>query len=206
MGGPQDHAHPHKCSIIRLVCSCFVPPTYGPSVRAVAHTADTQRAGQNTEPGPRRLPSNISLASFTFVAMYELPPESGWLATIILLCASFILSSGALSRTPSICAASRRVMSGRNPPFKYCRILGGAVLKACQACIAVRPAYAATATLQPTISGVAIAGKTCSVCSRAPAHGSGSAPLETDAPGRYRDAQYVSSRTEAQGSSENLSR
>ncbi len=43
-------------------------------------------------------------------------PESGWLAIIIRRCASFTLSSGALSLMPRIMAASRRVMSGKKPP------------------------------------------------------------------------------------------
>lgn len=43
-------------------------------------------------------------------------PESGWLAIIIRRCASLIFSSGAPSRTPRMSAASRLVISGRNPP------------------------------------------------------------------------------------------
>ncbi len=48
-----------------------------------------------------------------------LSPESGWLATIILLCASFIRSSAAVSLRPRIIAASRLVISGWNPPLGY---------------------------------------------------------------------------------------
>lgn len=44
-------------------------------------------------------------------------PESGWFAIIIRLCASLIRSSAAVSRNPSIKAASRRFISGWKPPL-----------------------------------------------------------------------------------------
>lgn len=55
----------------------------------------------------------------TFAAMYEDPPESGWLAIMILLCASLIFSSAALSRKPKMREASMRVMDDSNPPCTH---------------------------------------------------------------------------------------
>ena len=43
-------------------------------------------------------------------------PESGWLATMMRLCASFIRSSAAVSLRPRISAASLRFISGWKPP------------------------------------------------------------------------------------------
>ena len=54
---------------------------------------------------PRSLPSYLYFS-----------PESGWLATMMRRCASFIRSSAAVSLRPRISAASLRFISGWKPP------------------------------------------------------------------------------------------